>query len=514
MIRFKNQKLLAGAALGALVLAGAGGYFARASAEDGAVNSPAAPASPAPGAPMTFADIVQRVAPAVVSIDIEGKAGPSKAAYSGQGPFTFRFGAPQGGGDDGDDQDQDQGQSPGSPFGLFGFPQLQQQAPQKMRASGSGFFISPDGYIVTNNHVVEGADKITVHTKDGQDLHAHLIGTDAATDVAVIKVDGGRFPYVSFEDRAKPRVGDWVIAVGNPFGLGGTATAGIVSALGRKNVADSNYVDYVQIDAPINRGNSGGPTFDAYGRVIGVNTAIYSPSGGSVGIGFDIPADVVAQVSRQLIEHGKVTRGYIGATVQPVTAEISESLGLHGRKGALIADLTPGGPAEQAGLQPGDVVLGIDGRPVDSADDLTRQVAMVHPGEVARLEVMRNGRSVNVEVHSGLRPSEAVLASNPDRPFRGGDAEQGDLGRVLGMQLQPNSHGGVTVAAVAADSDAADKGLARGDVILQAGGHKAASAADVASAVADARKDGRDEVLLMVTHNGRRVFLPLKIGQG
>ena len=380
-----------------------------------------------------------------------------------------------------------------------------------MRASGSGFFISPDGYIVTNNHVVEGADKITVHTKDGQDLHAHLIGTDAATDVAVIKVDGGRFPYVSFEDRAKPRVGDWVIAVGNPFGLGGTATAGIVSALGRKNVADSSYVDYVQIDAPINRGNSGGPTFDAYGRVIGVNTAIYSPSGGSVGIGFDIPADVAAQVSRQLIEHGKVTRGYIGATVQPVTAEISESLGLHGRKGALVADLTPGGPAEQAGLQPGDVVLGIDGRTVESADDLTRQVAMVRPGEVAHLQVLRGGRTIPVDVHSGLRPSEAVLASNPNRPY-GGDAEQGDIGRVLGMQLQPNSHGGVTVAGVASDSDAADKGLARGDVIMQANGHRIASASDVASAVAQARHEGRDEVLLMVAHNGRHVFVPLKLG--
>ncbi len=230
-----------------------------------------------------------------------------------------------------------------------------------------------------------------------------------------------------------------------------------------------------------------------------------------MGIGFDIPADVVAQVSRQLIEHGKVTRGYIGATVQPVTAEISESLGLHGRKGALIADLTPGGPAEQAGLQPGDVVLGIDGRPVGSADDLTRQVAMVHPGQVAHLQVMRDGRTLSVEVHSGLRPAEAVLASSPDRPFRGGD-EQGDVGEVLGMHLTPNSHGGVTVAGVAPDSDASDKGLSRGDVILQANGHRIASPGDVASTVAQARHDGRDEVLLMVAHNGRHLFVPLKVG--
>ncbi len=508
MIDLKNQKLLAGAALGALVLAGAGGYYARASAEDGAVNSPRAAAS-APGVPMSFADIVQRVAPAVVSIDIEGKAGPAQAAYSeqqGQGPFPFRFGPPGGG--DNDDGDGDGDQS--GPFGFFGFPQAQPAVPQKMRASGSGFFISPDGYIVTNNHVVEGADKITVHTKDGRDLQAHLIGTDSATDVAVIKVDGGGFPYVSFEDRAKPRVGDWVVAVGNPFGLGGTATAGIVSALGRKNIADSNYVDYMQIDAPINRGNSGGPTFDAYGRVVGVNTAIYSPSGGSVGIGFDIPADVVAQVSRQLIEHGKVTRGYIGATVQPVTAEISESLGLHGRKGALIADLTPGGPAEQAGLQAGDVVLGIDGHAVDSADDLTRQVALVHPGQVARLQVIRAGRTLTLDVHSGLRPSEQMLASNPVRPSAP-DASA-DSARVLGMKLEPNAHGGVTVAGIASDSDAADKGLSRGDVILQANGRRAATPGDIAAAVAEARHAGRDSVLLMLSHNGRRVFVPLKLG--
>ena len=512
MIDLKNSKHFAGVALGALILAGAGGYFARASAEGGAVNSPGAAATPAAGAPMSFADIVQRVAPAVVSIDVEGKVGPSRTAYTGPGgaPFMFRFGAPgQGDGDQDGDGDGDQG----NPFQFFGSPQMQPQQPQKMRASGSGFFISADGYLLTNNHVVEGADKITVHTKDDHDLKARLIGTDAATDLAVLKVEGGGFPYVSFEDRAKPRVGDWVVALGNPFGLGGTATAGIVSALSRKHVADSNYVDYVQIDAPINRGNSGGPTFDVYGRVIGVNTAIYSPSGGSVGIGFDIPADVAAQVSRQLIEHGRIERGYIGATVQPVTAEISESLGLKGRKGALVADLTPGGPAEQAGVQPGDVVLSINGKAVDSADDLTRQVATVHPGETARLEVLRNGRSLQLAIRSGLRPSETVLASSPDRP-RGAPDASADAARVLGMRLQTNAQGGVTVAGVASDSDAAEKGLSRGDTILQAGGRRTATPGDVAAAVAAAKKEGRHQVLLMVAHNGRRLFLPLKIDDG
>ena len=417
MIDLKNRKLFAGAALGAIVLAGAGGYYARASAEGGAVNAPGY-STPLAGAPMSFADIVQRVAPAVVSIDVEGKVGPSRTAYSGgQGgwPFTFRFGSPgQGDGDSDGNGDGDQA----NPFQFFGFPQMQQQAPQKMRASGSGFFISADGYLLTNNHVVEGADKITVHIKDGRDLKA---------------------------------------------------------------------------------------------RVIGVNTAIYSPSGGSVGIGFDIPADVAAQVSRQLIEHGKIERGYIGATVQPVTAEISESLGLKDHKGALVADLTPGGPAEQAGVQPGDVVLAINGKPVDSADDLTRQVGSVHPGETARLEVLRNGRTLQLAIRSGLRPSEAVLASDPDRPYGGAPDASAEAARILGMRLEANPHGGVTVGAVASDSDAADKGLSRGDTILQANGRRTATPGDVASAVAAARKEGRHEVLLMVAHNGRRLFLPLKI---
>src|SRR6185312_5959036 len=279
--------------------------------------NPAPTRPPVSVAPSSFADLVQKVAPAVVSIDIVGKAKP--VSLQGQSPFGDQgplgpelrrfFNVPQG---QGNGQDQDQDQSQGEP----------------LRAAGSGFFISADGYILTNNHVVENADEITVTTKGDQKLKAKLIGRDAATDLAVVKVEGSHFPYVSFEDRAKPRVGDWVIAVGNPFGLGGTATAGIVSALARKNVSDSNYVDYMQIDAPINRGNSGGPTFDVDGRVVGVNTAIFSPSGGSVGIGFDIPADVAARVSKQLIDHGKIIRGYIGAQIQDVTADIADSIGL------------------------------------------------------------------------------------------------------------------------------------------------------------------------------------------
>jgi Do/DeqQ family serine protease len=285
-------------------------------------------------------------------------------------------------------------------------------------SQGSGVVVDGRGYIVTNNHVVENADTITVRTNDDRELKAKLVGRDPATDLAVIKVEGSAFPYVSFEDKAKPRVGDWVIAVGNPFGLGGTATAGIVSALARSNVSGSSYVDYMQIDAPINRGNSGGPSFDLNGRVVGVNSAIFSPSGGSVGIGFDIPADVVQKVSRTLIDHGKVVRGYLGASVQGITPEVAESMGLKAKKGALIAQVTAGGPAARSGLQTGDVVTRIDGHEVESNADLTRQVALVSPGQDMRLTVLREGRTQEITVKSGERPSEEALARNDQQDGR------------------------------------------------------------------------------------------------
>ncbi len=403
-----KPKTLAGASMAvvAAALIGAGVYASQAGAQTGRsgqpVNTPSAP--PASVAPGSFADIVQRVAPAVVSIEIEGKmphpsvrrGGPSAGAGQDQLPPELRrfFGpglGQQGGSDD------------------------EEQPTRPMQASGSGFFISPDGYIVTNNHVVENADTITVKTSDEQEFKAKLVGRDPATDLAVVKVEGSKFPFVSFEDKAKPRVGDWVVAVGNPFDLGGTATAGIVSALARANVSGSSYVDYMQIDAPINSGNSGGPSFDLSGRVVGVNSAIFTPSGGSVGIGFDIPADVAQQVTRELISGGKVVRGYIGATVQPVTAEIAESLGVKDQKGALVAELTPGGPAEKAGLQTGDLVTRFDGVELKSGPDLTRHVGMVRVGEQIRLTVLRDGRTQEISIKAGERPSEESLARNDRR---------------------------------------------------------------------------------------------------
>jgi serine protease Do len=453
------------------------------------------PVPPGQVAPPSFADIVQRVAPAVVSIDVEGKAQPQETAFQG----------PQGGGD-GEDQD---------PFGnlppefrhFFQFGPNGPAHPQPLRATGSGFFVSPDGYIVTNNHVVEGADKITVRTNDDRELKATLVGRDPATDLAVVKVQGSGYPFVSWEDRAKPRVGDWVVAVGNPFNLGGTATAGIVSALARPQISGSGYVDYMQIDAPINRGNSGGPSFDLYGRVVGVNSAIFSPSGGSVGIGFDIPADVAAQVTKQLIAHGKVTRGYIGATVQDITPEIADSLGVKARSGALVADVTPDGPSAQAGLKSGDLVLSVDGQPITSASDLTRKVGVAHPGDAIRLQVRRDGHVQELTVRSGLRPSERQLAENDLSP-----AAPGAKSGSLGLMVSPNKGGGLTVEQVSPTSDAAQKGVRPGDVIEQVAGKRVNTAADVHAAVAAAKAEGRKDVLVRVAHGGQRLYLPLAIG--
>jgi serine protease Do len=390
-----HRKLISGIALGAVAtaLAATGGRWALADGEGGrVVNAPIT----ASAAPASFADIVQRVAPAVVSIDVSGQAERRPVAFAPSGP--------------------DEGFGGAVPFG-FDFRQLipdgrggDPASEPQLKGTGSGFFISGDGYIVTNNHVVEGADDITVRTSDGRTLKARLVGRDPATDLAVVKVTGAGFPHVSFEESARPRVGDWVIAVGNPFNLGGTATAGIVSALGRSNISGSSYVDYMQIDAPINRGNSGGPTFDVNGRVVGVNSAIYSPTGGSVGIGFDIPAEVAASVSRQLIADGKVTRGYIGASVQGLTPEIAQSLGVEQGKGALVASLTPGGPSERAGLRTGDLILKVDGRDVASASDLTRRVGLVRPGAEIRLQVRRDGRVQDLVIRSGERPAEEVVS--------------------------------------------------------------------------------------------------------
>jgi serine protease Do len=492
-----KKELFSGAvgALAATAIA-AGGHFALA-AEPGAVNAhPIAPSAAA--APASFADLVARVAPAVVSVDVEGHPTRHPASLQGN-PF---------GGGDGDEGDGD----PLAPFRRL-FPQGQdgQAKPQPMRATGSGFFISSDGYLVTNNHVVEDADKITVRTSDDRTLTAHVVGRDPATDMAVIKVEGHNFPFVSFEDRAKPRVGDWVVAVGNPFNLGGTATAGIVSALDRPNISGSSYVNYMQIDAPINRGNSGGPSFDLQGHVVGVNSAIFSSTGGSIGIGFAIPADVAASVSKQLIANGKVSRGYIGATIQTITPDMAESLGLPNKTGALVADVVPDGPSAHAGLRTGDLVLKVGGHAVTSADDLTRQVALAKAGDNIPLEIRRDGHEQTVTIRSGLRPAEDKLALNDDGGEGPANSHGDSASSTLGLMVAPHDGGGLTVQRVSPASDAGQKGVRPGDVIEQVSGKKANSVADVSAAIAAARHAGHKQVLLLVAHEGHHVYLPVEI---
>jgi len=321
----------------------------------GAVDDKPIALAPASGgaAPFSFAPIVAKVAPAVVSIDAAAPLEQQRL------PFGLSAGGPQ-------------------PFRV---------------ASGSGFLISPDGFIVTNNHVVAGAREIQVTLQDKRVMPAKLIGRDEATDLAVIKVDAGNLPFVSFENSATPQVGDWVIAVGNPFRLGGTATAGIISAYAR-DIGES-YVSYLQIDAAINSGNSGGPSFDTSGRVIGVNTAIFSPNGGgSVGIGFAIPADLAQSVTGQLMKSGHVTRGYIGAGVGDLTPPVARQLGVAATEGAVIAEVAPGGPAARAGLRPGDVVVSAGGQSIAGARDLIRKVALVGGGAPLKLDVLRGGQRI------------------------------------------------------------------------------------------------------------------------
>lgn len=511
---------LAGAGVMAAAVAGAGVRLPQAHAGDQPqmIRASTAPIfAPPPGAPMSFSDIFDRVSPAVVSINVTTRVDASALRIPGL-PFDIVPRAP-------DDEDEGGGGGGGPPSGgrtERGQPRLPTQ-----QSAGSGFFISPDGYVVTNNHVVENAESIKVVLKDETELEGVVVGRDEATDIAVIKVKGrnGPFPFVNFENAAKPRVGDWVIAVGNPFGLGGTATAGIISAYGRD--IGETFVDYIQIDAPINRGNSGGPTFDIYGRVIGVNTAIFSPSGGSVGIGFAIPAEVADQVTKQLIAGRKIERGYIGATIQNFTAEMAEAQGMGDQRGAIVSDLTAGGPSQRAGLQPGDVIVAINGHNVRTSSELTREVAKAKPGDVLKLDIIRDGKRRAVEVRSGTRPSERELAASAEQPDQNGGGNGGPPAArapaVLGLSLAPLDNAtrtqlglpanvkGAVVLGVDSNSDAGQKGLKRGDVIVRAGDAAVTTPADVAAAVDAAKKAKRPSVLVGVFRGGRTLFLPLKI---
>ena len=515
---------LGGASVAVAALAGAGMRLPSATAAGPhggqliQASTDPTPAAP-PGAPQSFADIFEKVSPAVVSIHVTSKIDINTLRHQIPGfdnlPFEI---VPRGGGDDDNNGDSDTRPAP------------------RQQSSGSGFFISSDGYIVTNNHVIDGADQIKVVTKDGKEYVATVVGRDEATDLAVLKVQGSGFPFVQFETQVKPRVGDWVVAVGNPFDLSSTATAGIVSAYNRD--IGGNFVDYIQIDAPINKGNSGGPTFDVYGRVIGVNSEIYSPSGGSVGIGFAIPADVAQSVTQQLIAKGHITRGYIGATIESLSDDLAESWGLAGRKGAQVSDVIPGGPAQRAGLQPGDVVVAVNGVEVHSNVEMTREVAKTQAGDTIHLDVFRGGRERTIDVIAGTRPSEQQLAQgNLQGQDDQGDGQNGGVAGapaghmaagppILGMRVAPLTpdtrdeynipeavHGGVVVQSAHNTCDAdGETCLQRGDVIVQAGDHPIATVADLAAAVDEWKREGRAAIPLGVRRGGQgTAFVPIKI---
>ena len=486
--------LLAGVAgLGVTVLLGSAGILPQ----------PGAPLSAiayAQGAerPMGFADIVEKVKPAVVSVRVKLASGPKMMGFEGDTPFppnVERF------------------------FRRFGLPEgatpEERRAPREhlVTGQGSGFFISADGYAVTNNHVVDKADTVEVTVDDGKTYTAKVIGTDPRTDIALIKVDGrSDFPYVRLADKA-PRVGDWVLAVGNPFGLGGTVTAGIVSARGR-DIGAGPYDDFVQIDAPVNKGNSGGPTFDVDGNVIGVNTAIFSPSGGSVGIAFAIPAPTVKSVVAQLKDNGKVTRGWIGVQIQPVTAEIADNLGLKSPQGALVAEPQANGPATKAGVMPGDVITAVNGNPVKDARDLARQIGSMAPGSTAKLTVWRKGEEKTFSISLGELPNQReARASIPESSPEGTDVPRLGLTVVPAGQVAGSGSEGVVVTEVDPSGLASDQGVKTGDVILEVGGKKVANPSDVRSALKDAQKEGKRTVLMRVKSGDGTHFVAVPLGK-
>jgi len=396
-------------------------------------------------------------------------------------------------------------------FGMPNFPDGGGR-PRLTLAQGSGFFISPDGYVVTNGHVVGNSASVEIETDDRKTYKAKVVGTDPKTDVALLKADGrGDFPYVAFADGV-PQVGDWVLAVGNPYGLGGTVTAGIVSARGR-DIGTSPYDDFIQIDAPVNKGNSGGPAFDESGKVVGVTTAIYSPSGGSIGLGFAIPADTVKAVVAQLKASGAVTRGWIGVQVQPVTEDIATSLGLQKAEGALVDDVQPDGPAAKTGIKPGDVIRSVTGEEVKDARDLAKKIAGIEPGQTATLGVFRDGSQRTVTATIAKMPDRTVTENKPSKEYRGGTAS-------LGLQLAPaatvagEGTRGVVVTDVDPDGPAAERGVHTGDVILDVAGKTVDNPFEVRDAVEEARSAGKQAVLMRIKSGGtaRYIAVPLAAG--
>ncbi len=508
--------VVSAAALALAMTAGVAAGFVWGGGGPPAVANPSAlaglpAAAPAPmmlgasGVLPSLADIVERVAPAVVSLKAKVTSG----------------GEP-------DVSDEDLENLPPSLREFF--EKYRKGAPNQPRrprgeVQGSGFVIDPSGYIVTNAHVVANSTEIEITFTDRKKYKAKLIGRDELTDVALIKIEGGRFPSVTFADDSRVRVGDWVLAVGNPFGLGGTVTAGIVSARGRDDVGGTTYTDYLQIDAAINRGNSGGPTFDMSGRVIGMNTAIYSPSGTSAGIGFAIPSGTVQRVVEELKKSGSVTRGWLGVQIQSLSDDAALALGLPNANGAIVAEVIDASPAQKAGFKQGDVVLKMNGTQVKDNRDLTRRVGALRAGETASFVVWRDNKEMTITVTIAKRPDEQRLSKLDPRPGGGSDVKPGQASvSALGLGLTSitpivrkefgldGNEKGVLITEVDPDSDAAERGLRPGDRIVAVGGNEVRAVTDVSSAVAQAKTQKRPSVLLFVERGeNQRVYVPVKI---
>jgi serine protease Do len=504
---------LASVGLGVALLAGVPAYGPAAwAANDQPIQAPAAETQ----APVSgFADLVAKVKPAVISVQVRYDAAPPTASNSQNNKATpfgpglrdffgqFGFGTPN-------SPSGQNGQSRQFGFGDTPNGQPRPQA-RRVAAEGSGFFISADGYAVTNNHVVENAKTVQVVTEEGRTIDAKVVGTDPKTDLALIKVDGNNFPFVKFADH-DPRVGDWVVAVGNPFGLGGTVTVGVVSARGR-DIGAGPYDDYIQIDAPINRGNSGGPSFDINGNVIGVNTAIYSPSGGSVGIGFDIPAPTAKVVVEQLKEKGYVTRGWMGVQVQGVTKDIADGLGMKTAQGAIVDEPQAGTPAAKAGLKSGDVILAVNGKEMKDGRDLARTVANMAPGTEVKLDVWHDGQTKTMSLKLGEMPNDRQANAGGGQHDSAG-ANTPRLGLTLAPAIEVAGAGdhGVAVTAVDPNGPAAEHGMQTGDVILDVAGKAVGKPDDVRQELVALQKAGKHTVLMRVKSGDATHFVAVPLG--
>ena len=465
------------------------------------------------GAPMSFADLIERVEPAVVSVNVVSEREVGQLADL-ERFYEFFRGAP--GFDEfleerRREQEEEEDTAPRT---------------RESRSLGSGFFISADGLIVTNNHVIDKATRIEVVMQDGREIEATLVGTDPQTDLAVLRVqEKGTYPYVNFGDSSDVRKGDWVVAVGNPFGYGGTATAGILSADGRGGGRANPYTDFLQIDAAINRGNSGGPTFDLHGNVIGVNTAIISPTGGSVGIGFAIPAELAKEVTSTLVTDGKVSRGWLGVSIGDYTDDMAEAEGLEGTEGAIVADVTIGSPAESGGFKRGDVITKINDKIVSDANTTTRLVGRLRANTVNSFDIYRDGKPMRLNVTVGERPDDPYASTSGSSSSSNSSENKGEAADGFGVSLRGLSHedrealglrdseNGLILTNVKRSSPFYDAGLREGMAILEINNQTATSVAAFERAIADARKAGRDKVLMAVRVQQATIYRTLDLSE-